>query len=109
MGRGLSKREFERVFSSGRKHSLPQVHLFRSSGTGKIGIATSRKIGNRPQRNRQRRIALEIVRKLGGVPPNLDVVLLLQQSFAQGDFSEKKLWIEKLFQQIKTDLADDSA
>lgn len=109
MGRGLSKREFDHLFSNGLRHSLQQVRLFGGAGTGRIGIATSRKIGNRPQRNRQRRVALEIVRKLGGVPPNLDVILLLQESFAQGDFSEKQLWIETLFQQIRKDSADDSA
>jgi len=52
---GPSKKRFDEVYQTGRRFRGDFVTLIQSDGTGFIGIATSKKIGDKPERNFQKR------------------------------------------------------
>ena len=52
---GPSKKRFDEVYQTGRRFRGDFVTLIRSDGTGFVGIATSKKIGDKPERNFQKR------------------------------------------------------
>ncbi|RYG26615.1 ribonuclease P protein component [bacterium] len=81
---GPSKDRFERIFSDGRRASGPIARIACLPGTGLIGFATSRKLGGKPQRNRQRRrfkAALQDCAEL--LHPAMDYVVILGPSCAE--------------------------
>lgn len=59
--------EFRRIYSKGKYYVSPVVVTYvlkNRTGTVRIGITTSKKIGNAVKRNRSRRIIREAVRQL---------------------------------------------
>ena len=60
------RREFLSLQRDGRRHSTPHfVVITRSAlGPSRLGVTTSRKVGNAPQRNRIRRVVRECFRRL---------------------------------------------
>lgn len=83
-------REFSRVYSRGRSYVSPilVVYVLRNrENTARMGITTSKKIGNAVQRNRARRVVREAYRTLlPRIRPGFDVVLV----------ARKKTWSIKM-------------
>jgi ribonuclease P protein component len=78
--------EFKRAYTKGRFHAslLVVTYCFkRKSGGVKVGITTSKKIGNSPTRNRARRViraaAADLIPQIKG---NYDVVFVARSDTA---------------------------
>ena len=65
------------MFREGKREGGETCRLMALSGTGLVGFATSKKIGNTPQRNRAKRRARESWRSLEHRASNLDYVVLV--------------------------------
>lgn len=80
---GPSKTRFETIFAKGRRHSGPTLRLVvLAPGTGLFGVATSKKIGEKPPRNRQKRRVREAFRLAGGVPSTVDAIVIASERVA---------------------------
>ena len=85
---GPSKARFETIFAKGRRHSGPTLRLVvLSPGTGLFGVATSKKLGEKPPRNRQKRRVREAFRLGGGLPATVDGVVIASERVATVPFS----------------------
>lgn len=60
--KGLSKAEFDRIYSTGLKESGKLARILFASGEGKVGFATPKKVGCHARRNRLKRQMREAVR-----------------------------------------------
>lgn len=80
-------REFNRLYSRGKSYVTSNLVLYVLKNRQKnvrIGITTSKKIGNAVQRNRARRIIKESCRKIiSRVKPGYDIVLVARKRTAQ--------------------------
>lgn len=65
-----------------RLHALP--------GTGKLGVATSRTIGNKPRRHKVRRRALEAFNGLGVEAKALDLIIVCHRNADGAPFEKIK-------------------
>ncbi|MFY9233557.1 MAG: ribonuclease P protein component [Fimbriimonadaceae bacterium] len=73
--RGPSKTRFEEIFKEGKRAAGRFCRLTALPGTGLIGIATSKKIGNAPQRNKAKRRFREVFRTLAEkLDPSMDYI-----------------------------------
>jgi len=67
--------------------STATLRIFSLSGSEHVGFATSRAIGNRPQRNRVRRRLQSAFRELTPLlPPGLDVIIQAKAEAANATF-----------------------
>jgi ribonuclease P protein component len=97
--KGPKKARFEEIFSGGRRAQGTLLKLCSLPGTGLVGFATSKKIGDRPQRNRARRRVQAAVRGLGNSRCNrLDYVLIISQETANAPFERIGEEVRSLFQ-----------
>jgi len=62
------------------------LRLISLPGEGLVGIATSKKIGGKPPRNRAKRRVREAIRTSGGPIRNLDLVVIVNPSGAAAPF-----------------------
>ena len=73
-------RDFRRLYARGKSYVTPVVVLYvrRTRGTQiRLGITTSKKIGNAVQRNRSRRVIREAFRSLQNeVKPGTELILV---------------------------------
>lgn len=73
-------REFRAVYSRGGTQVAPQLVTYMRKnrlGRNRVGITTSKKIGNAVRRNRARRVIREAYRQLQGeIPPGWDIVFV---------------------------------
>lgn len=80
-------RDFNRMYSRGKSYvtSSLVVYVLRNRQKGvRIGITTSKKIGNAVQRNRARRLIRESCRKIiSDVKPGYDIVLVARKRTVQ--------------------------
>lgn len=100
---------FERIFADGRRVSGSLARVACLPGIGLLGFATSRKIGEKPQRNRQRRrfqAALQPCADL--LLPNLDYVVILGPSCADASFGRITEEARDLILRANARWADDS-
>jgi ribonuclease P protein component len=75
--------DFERVYNQGLKTPGRFMTLFllrNGSSVSRLGIAATRKLGGAVQRNRAKRLAREIFRRLKP-PPGLDLVVIPRREF----------------------------
>ena len=72
--------EFRRAYAKGRSYVTPVVVIYARKNRldlGRIGITTSKKIGNAVERNRARRVIREAFRQLAPcVRPGFDLVFV---------------------------------
>lgn len=87
LSKGPSKARFERIFADGRRASGTFTRIACLPGTGLLGFATSRKLGGKPQRNRQRRRFQAALRLCAEeLRPDMDYVVILGPSCAEVPF-----------------------
>lgn len=89
----LRKRvEFTSVQAEGRRRSAAHFVVItrrKDSPPSRLGITTSRKVGNAPQRNRIRRWVREFFRRRqAALQPPLDVVVIARSGAADLKFSD---------------------
>ena len=76
-------RDFNRIYSRGRSYVSPVLVVYvlkNRENTARLGITTSKKIGNAVQRNRARRLIREAYRTLlPKIRPGFDVVLVARK------------------------------
>ncbi|HJB36720.1 MAG TPA: ribonuclease P protein component [Candidatus Acutalibacter ornithocaccae] len=72
--------DFRRIYARGKSYVSPLVVVYALKNRTKnvrVGITTSKKVGNAVQRNRSRRVIREAFRALApGVRPGFDLVLV---------------------------------
>lgn len=80
-------RDFNRLYLRGRSYVTPSLVAYVQKNRQKevrIGITTSKKIGNAVQRNRARRIIRESCRKsMPNIKPGYDIVLVARKRATQ--------------------------
>ena len=80
-------RDFNRLYSRGKSYVTSSLVLYVLKNRQKkvrIGITTSKKIGNAVQRNRARRVIRESCRKIiSTVKPGYDIVLVARKKTSQ--------------------------
>ena len=80
-------RDFNRLYSRGKSYVTSSLVLYVLKNRQKkvrIGITTSKKIGNAVQRNRARRVIRESCRKIiSNVKPGYDIVLVARKKTSQ--------------------------
>jgi ribonuclease P protein component len=59
----LTKRQFESIYQNGNRQNGVFLRVLGIKGHGRVGIATSKSLGNKPRRNRQKRRTLEVYRQ----------------------------------------------
>lgn len=107
--KGPSKARFEEIFARGKRASGPlgRVSALRP-GTGLVGIATAKKIGGKPQRNRARRRFREAVRLQSEiVRPAFDFVIVVNQTGADAPFERIQEEVRRLFGEAVNRWADE--
>lgn len=62
--------------------------MLADRGEGRVGLATARALGGKPQRNRQRRRVAEIMRSCGEVRDDLDYVVMVNRASAETPFED---------------------
>jgi ribonuclease P protein component len=74
---GPSKRRFDEIFETGRRVQGKLCRISSLPGEGKVGIATAKKIGNRPQRHAVRRRIQAALREIDFRPNRpLDLIVI---------------------------------
>jgi ribonuclease P protein component len=83
----LKRREFRQVYEKGRKFRANFFNAFvieNGGGEPRLGITTTRKMGNAVNRNRARRLLREVFRKnKRSVPGGIDIVLNAKDSIIE--------------------------
>jgi ribonuclease P protein component len=73
-----SRKEFERVFTSGRRYNHPLVRICVLSGTedaGKVAFVAAKRLGNAVFRNRCKRVLREAARQCDLPIVGVDVIM----------------------------------
>jgi ribonuclease P protein component len=108
LGNGPTSARFEQIFSKGLRRTGRFLRLIALPGVGKLGVATSRSLGNRPARNRYKRRILAAWRSFPKAN-EMDCVVIVQRSASQATFTEIVSDLESLKCQIENLLESESA
>lgn len=88
----LKRGTFRRVYENGRKiqhRYFTAFVLTNVAGTVRIGITTTKKIGNSVERNRARRLVREAFRKNKWLAPNgVDIVINVKRQLVDAGYRE---------------------
>ena len=96
--KGPPKQRFEQIFSQGRRTPGELYRLSSLPGTGLLGIATSKKLGDRPNRHRARRRAQAAIRTMFSmVELKLDYVLIISPTAESATFERIGEELRNLF------------
>ncbi|MCW5940551.1 MAG: ribonuclease P protein component [Fimbriimonadaceae bacterium] len=98
--KGPGKARFEEIFSKGQQVSSESFRLCWSSGTGQIGVATSRAIGCHARRNRQKRRALAAFAEFKQEISGIDVVLLVKARAAGASWNALVTELQGLLSEV---------
>ena len=85
------------VFAQGLRESGRFCRLIASSGEGLIGIATAKKIGAKPRRNRAKRRVREAIRPLAERNELLDSVVVVTVAALDCPFEDLQNELRELF------------
>jgi ribonuclease P protein component len=96
--------EFQRVYGKGRyasSRTLVVYVLANRSGTRRMGITTSRKVGKSVVRNRIRRLIRENLRTMvGSLPPGRDIVVVARKADSSAGFESVGQELRLLFTRL---------
>ena len=88
----LKRDVFRRVYEQGRKTQFRFFTAFvlaKQTGDTRIGITTTRKMGNSVERNRTRRVVREAFRKNKWLVPNgVDIVINVKRSLVEAGYAD---------------------
>jgi len=88
----LRKRsEFLAVQRRGKRQTVPHFVVItrrKKNAPSRLGITTSKKVGNAPERNRVRRLVREVFRRRGSSTPASDVVVIARAGAAKLTYHE---------------------
>ncbi|RYG48875.1 ribonuclease P protein component [bacterium] len=96
------------MFNEGTRGRGDWVRAAVLPGTGLLGIATSRKIGSKPRRNRAKRRVKEAAR-LNGKLPQWDLVLVVSQDAVDVPFPALRGDVERAVAEAIAKWAEKSA
>ena len=86
---GPTKAQFQKIFSEGKRAQGKFCRAYAYPGTGKLGWATAKAIGGKPQRNRAKRRFREALRiQTYRIPDHLDFVVMIAVKGAGASFEE---------------------
>ena len=107
--KGPGKRQFEKVFDSGIVVGSALFRVLASSGSGKCGIAVSKKAGSHPARNRLKRRVREILRQAKpNLNSNTDLVVVVKAAAARAPFSDLRNDLEPSLERAAGRWAEES-
>lgn len=90
--RVLKRGGFREIYETGRKISARYFTAFvcrRAGGEPRLGITTTRKLGNAVARNRTRRLLREVFRKnRQHIPSGIDIVLNVKSSLLTATYQQ---------------------
>lgn len=86
--KGPNRQRFEEIFATGSRASGERLRVYALPGSGLLGIATARAIGEKPQRNRQRRRIRESIRLLDLCTNSWDIIIFAKPSITHATFEE---------------------
>ena len=93
--------DFKRVRNQGKSFAHPLIVLVKtpsSESLTRVGISTSRAVGNAVQRNRAKRLLRESVRPLiSRLSPGWDLVLIARNRLVTSAFQDVQVAVEGLF------------
>lgn len=99
--RGPTKARFEQIFKTGKRVSGTFCRLSAIPGEGLVGIATSRKLGAHPQRNRGKRRFREALRaEITSLEERLDYVLVILPAGAEAPYDAIREDLRTVFQKM---------
>ena len=102
--------DFKRVRNQGKSFAHPLVVLVKSPSTEnrpRIGISTSRSVGNAVQRNRAKRLLRESIRPL--IPllsPGWDLVLIARSRLVTAGFQDVQIAVDGLLRRAGLKVSD---
>ena len=90
--RVLKRGEFREIYETGRKVSARYFTAFvrgRASEQKRLGITSTRKVGNSVARNRTRRLLRDVFRKNKQlVPAGIDIVINVKSSLVEATYQD---------------------
>lgn len=93
--------DFTRVRNQGKSFAHPLVVLVKLPSNGdcpRVGLSTSRTVGNAVQRNRAKRLLRESVRSsIPLLSPGWDLVLIARSRIEKASFQDVKKAVDELF------------
>ncbi|HMS53810.1 MAG TPA: ribonuclease P protein component [Fimbriimonadaceae bacterium] len=107
---GLTKSQFEKLFKEGKRVQGDLVRLLALPGDGRLGIATSKKIGNKPDRNRCKRRIREAFKAQPTRPHfGLDIVVVAFEASANAPFQQIANEVSRLTSELEKRWANELA
>lgn len=99
--KGPTKQRFESIFTLGKRVKGDVARIIALPGTGLVGIAVSKKIGSRPQRNKLKRRFREAILKLNdSFNREYDYVVVVHVEAVDKAFSQIESEVQSLFIRI---------
>ncbi len=95
------------MFNEGRRYRGDFLTLITHEGTGLVGIATSRKLGEKPPRNYQKRRVKAILQSLS-TNPHQDWVVVIGIKAKDADFATLSADLAKLVLKVWDDASASS-
>lgn len=106
---GPSKARFETIFTEGKRVSGDFLKVIAIQGSGLIGIATSRALGNRPKRNRIRRQIQAALRLESSLTSSeLDIVIQAGKKTSEHSFDTIRSEMATLLERMNERWANQS-
>jgi ribonuclease P protein component len=109
IGKGPSKRRFDKIFTEGKRVQGRLLRLSAIPGEGLVGFATAKKIGSHARRNQARRRGQSAFREIAyQFAKPLDLVIIIGTAACDVEFAEVKEELGALLEKIESRWAGDS-
>ncbi|HVT11631.1 MAG TPA: ribonuclease P protein component [Fimbriimonadaceae bacterium] len=106
---GPSKRRFDEIFTEGKRVQGKFCRISALPGNGKLGFATTKKIGCHARRNQVRRRFQAALQEIEFTPnPPLDLIVIIGMGALGVEFAEVKEELKALLKKIEGRWAGES-